>query len=100
MRRVELDHDYVKRFAARVRELYPGCPSESEVEIAEYACLKFSGRIGRSAAAKNLNEEAVRLSVVAHIGHNQTNYDKLLAKGYDRWDIDGYLKSPSAHVGP
>jgi hypothetical protein len=86
VRRAELDHNYVKRFAARVRELYPGCPSGSEVEIAEHACLKFSGRIGRSAAARNLDEEAVRLSVIAHIRHVETNYDELLAKGYDRWE--------------
>ena len=85
MRRAKLDRDYVKRFAARVRDLYPGCPAGSKIEVAEHACLKYSGRIGRSAAAKNLDEEAVRLSVIAHIRHNETNYDELLAKGYDRW---------------
>ena len=86
MRRAKLDRDYVKKFAARVRDLYPGCPPGSELEIAEHACLKYSGRIGRSAAAKNLDEEAVRLSIIAHIRHNETNYDELLAKGYDRWE--------------
>jgi hypothetical protein len=86
VRRAQLDRDYVKQFAARIRELYPGCPSGSEVEIAEHACLKFSGRIGRSAAAKNLDEEAVRLSVIAHIRHNETNYDELLVEGHDRWE--------------
>jgi hypothetical protein len=86
MRRTQLDRDYVKRFTARIRELYSGCPSMSEVEIAEHACLKFSGRIGRSAAAKNLDEEAVRLSVIANIRHNETNYDELLVEGYYRWE--------------
>ncbi len=92
MRRAELDRDYVKRFAARVRDLYPGCPRKSEVEIAEHACLKFSGRIGRSAAAKNLDEEAVRLSVIAHIRHIETNYDELLARGYDRWEAREHVR--------
>jgi len=52
--------------------------------IAEHACLKYSGRIGRSAEAKELGEEAVRLAVRAHIRHAETGYDQLLAKGHDR----------------
>ena len=39
---------------------------------------------GRSAAAKSLDENAVRLAVVAHIRHAQTPYDELLAKGWER----------------
>ena len=39
-RRAELDHEYVERFAARVRELFPSRPAGREVEIAEHACLK------------------------------------------------------------
>jgi hypothetical protein len=42
--------------------------------------------VGRSAAAKNLDENAIRLAVVAHVRHVETNYDQLLAKGYDRWE--------------
>jgi len=98
MRRAELDRDYVKRFASRIRELYPGCPSGSEVEIAEHACLKFSGRIGRSAAAKNLDEEAVRLSVIAHIRHVETNYDELLMKDYDRWEAREHVRESVENV--
>jgi hypothetical protein len=85
-RRSELDSQYVERFAMRVHELFPQCPSGTEVDIAEQACLKYSGRIGRSAAAKSLDENAVRIAVIAHIRHNETQYDALLAKGYDRWD--------------
>jgi hypothetical protein len=44
------------------------------------------GRVGRSAAAKRFDEEAVRLAVVAHIRHTETEYDTLPASGYDRWD--------------
>lgn len=55
-----------------------------KTKIAEHACLKYSDRVGRSAAAKNLDVEAVRLTVVAHIRHTETEYDVLLAKGYER----------------
>ena len=86
IRRAELDAGYVAQFARRVRELYPGCPEGRENEIAEHACLKYSGRVGRSAAAKDLEPEAIRLAVIAHIRHAETRYDQLLADGYDRQD--------------
>ena len=82
--RAELDEEYVKRFAERVRRYFPGCPRGREKKIAEHACLKYSGRIGRSAAAKSLDKEAVRLAVIAHIRHEETNYDELLKTDYDR----------------
>ena len=47
---------------------------------------EYSGRVGRSAAAKELDEEAVRLAVTAHVRHTETNYDKLLLKGIERRD--------------
>lgn len=78
-RREMLDRQYVERFAERVREILPGCPSGREKEIAEHACLKYNGRIGRTAMAKDLDEEAVRLAVKAHIRHTETKYDELLA---------------------
>jgi hypothetical protein len=84
-RREELDSQYMDRFAACVREAFPACPRGREREIAEHACLKYSGRVGRSATAKALDEEAVRLAVIAHVRHRETRYDELLAKGYDRW---------------
>jgi hypothetical protein len=83
-RREELDSRYVDSFAACVREAFPACPKGREGEVAEHACLKYSGRVGRSASAKAFDEEAVRLAVIAHIRHRETRYDELLAKGYDR----------------
>jgi len=84
VRREELDRQYVWEFAVRVRELFPACPEGRETAIAEHACQKYSGRVGRSAPAKGLDEEAVRLAVIAHIRHRETDYDRLLARGYDR----------------
>jgi hypothetical protein len=85
-RRAELDLVYVERFAEAVRQLYPKCPPETARSIAEHACTKYSGRVGRSAAAKALDEQAVRLAVVAHVRHVETPYDRLLMKGWDRFD--------------
>ena len=97
-RRAELDREYVGRFAERVRDLYPGCPPGREVDIAEHACLKYSGRVGRSAAAKSFDEEAIRLAVVAHIRHRETPYDALLASGHDRWDARAQVEDVVARV--
>ena len=91
-RRKKMDQKYVKQFAERVRELFPGCPSGREVEIAEHACLKYSGRIGRSAAAKEFNEYAIHLAVIAHIRHVETEYDEYLADFYDRQDAREQVK--------
>jgi hypothetical protein len=84
IRREESDHHYVEQFVARVKELFPGCPPGREWEIGEHACRKYSGRIGRSASAKALDEEAVKLAVIAHVRHRETEYDDLLAKGFER----------------
>ena len=92
-RREDLDQQYVERFAAQVRKLYPACPPGREVTIAEHACQKYSGRVGRSAAAKSLDEAAVRLAVIAHIRHTETGYDSLLATGYERHEARSMVYS-------
>ena len=86
VRREELDQRFVDQFAARIKELFPGCPAGRERVVAEHACRKYSGRVGRSASAKALDERAVRLAVTAHLRHLETNYDELLAKGHERGD--------------
>jgi hypothetical protein len=83
-RRAELDSQYVDAFARRIRELFPGCPAAREREIATHACRKYSGRVGRSSAAKAFDATAVRLAVVAHVRHAETDYDSLLIQGYGR----------------
>ncbi|RPH89310.1 MAG: DUF2293 domain-containing protein [Calditrichaeota bacterium] len=86
LRRNELDHQYIDQFSQRVRELFPQCPAGREIKIAEHACRKYSGRVGRSASAKQMDENAVTLAVTAHIRHAETHYDELLTKGCDRWE--------------
>jgi hypothetical protein len=97
-RRAELDREYVEQFGQRVRERYPGCPPGREVTIAEHACLKYSGRVGRSAAARSFDEEAIRLAVMAHIRHRETTYDTLLASGCERWEARTRVQEAVAEV--
>jgi hypothetical protein len=80
------DEEYLATFAQRVGELFPGCPIDEQRAIAEHACEKYSGRIGRSAAAKELEASAVDLAVRAHGRHVHTAYDELLVRGVARED--------------
>jgi hypothetical protein len=83
-RRTVEDQKFVAAFARAIRSRYPACPAGEDTAIAEHACRKYSGRVGRSAAAKEFSEEAIRLAVVAHIRHVHTEYDELLARYADR----------------
>jgi hypothetical protein len=85
-RRAELDDKYIESFARRIRDMYPGAPVRREMAIAVHACRKYSGRVGRSSSAKALDAEAVKLAVIAHIRHAETDYDVLLTKGYERYE--------------
>jgi len=102
--RAEQDHAYVGAFAQRVRVLFPQCPAGREQTIAEHACLKYSGRVGRSADARNLDDEAIRLAVVAHVRHAETGYDALIAAGHSRHEarrlIEAQVRGVLAAWGP
>jgi hypothetical protein len=84
VRRESLDRKYVAEFALAIREQFPGIPSGADIKIAEHACLKHSGRVGRSAAAKSFEPDSVFLAVRAHVRHAYTDYDDLLFKYDDR----------------
>ncbi len=98
IRREILDQEYTKNFAEKIRELYPNMPRDREFEIAELACQKYSGRVGRSASANELNKEPVDLAVIAHIRHSETKYDELLLSGLDKSDARHEVKSRIAEV--
>lgn len=66
VRRQELDAEYVRAFTDRIKELYPGCPIKEANSIAEHACPKAPGRVGRSAAAKRFEPKTIELAVRAH----------------------------------
>jgi hypothetical protein len=84
VRRVQIDERYVREFAARLGELFPGCAVAARQAIANHACLKYSGRVGRSAAAQQFDPKMIELAVRAHIRHCHTSYDQLLARGVSR----------------
>ena len=83
-RRALLDARHVASFEERIAELFPQSPPKERRHIAEHACVVHSGRVGRSAAAKQLESSAVELAVQAHVRHAHTEYDKLLAGGASR----------------
>lgn len=82
--RQSADADYGRAFADQVLAQYPRCPREEADSIAQHACQKYSGRVGRSAAARRLDPAAVAMAVTAHVRHTHSAYDKLLAQGRDR----------------
>ena len=83
-RREKEDQAYITAFAKAIAQQFPGCPQADVQEIAGHACQKYSGRVGRSAAAKQFDPAAVRLAVIAHIRHKYTKYETLLARYDDR----------------
>jgi hypothetical protein len=91
-REAEIDHRFVAEFARQIRMHFPGSPAAEAKEIAEHACRKYSGRVGRSAAAKEFDPTAIRLAVMASVPHRFTNYDELLLGGYDRYEARAMVR--------
>ena len=81
---LEQDRELVKRMTVEIRELYPGCPAREAAAIAAHTAARNSGRVGRSAAGRNLDEGALAAAVAAAIRHKYTEYDALLAAGLER----------------
>jgi hypothetical protein len=78
------DAGHLQRMIEAMQRLFPGCPAATVQRIAEWTCQKYTGRVGRSAAAKELDPHALRLAVIAHIRHEHTRYDRLLMECGDR----------------
>ena len=84
VRRAEEDLELQAGMAAKIASLFPGCPAERAEEIARHAAARGSGRVGRSAAGRALEDRALELAVTASIRHRDTPYDSLLMAGIDR----------------
>jgi hypothetical protein len=82
--RARWDERFVEGFTDAIQDRLPGCPADDALRIARRACERSSGRVGRSAAAKALSEDAIDLAVRAHIRHALTPYDDYLMDGWDR----------------
>jgi hypothetical protein len=83
-RRASQDVAFEARLAEAVARLFPGCPAGRAEAIARHAAVRGSGRVGRSAAGRALDEQAVTLAVVASMRHEDTGYDELLMAGVPR----------------
>jgi len=59
-------------------------PAGKAEAIARHATLRRSGRVGRTAAAKEMEERPSVLAVVAAVRHGYTRYDDLLMSGMER----------------
>lgn len=98
LRRIELDRQYIQEFAVKIKEFYPGCPKGRDKVIAEHACRKYSGRVGRSAAAKDFSEKAIELAVKAHVRHAETDYDELLGNGCHRSEARSFVNAKVLNI--
>ena len=83
-RRADQDTLFEARLAEAVGRLFSGCPPQRAAAIASFAAVRGSGRVGRSAAGRALDEQAVTLAVVASVRHQDTDYDELLMSGVPR----------------
>jgi hypothetical protein len=107
-RRADEDLQLQARLAAEIRRLFPGCPADRATTIAHHAATRSSGRVGRTAAGRALDLEAVTNAVVASVRHDDTRYDELLMSGVPRTearqrvrpDIDQILKTWQAANEP
>ncbi|AZM88657.1 MULTISPECIES: DUF2293 domain-containing protein [Streptomyces] len=84
-RRAAEDVRFTAAFAAEIRRLFPGCPADRAQAIAAHASLRGSGRVGRTAAGRALDEQAVSVAVRAAVRHTDTEYDALLMAGVPRF---------------
>jgi hypothetical protein len=100
-RRANEDLEFQDQLGQEIVRLLPGCPVDRAAAIARHAAVRGSGRVGRSAAGRALDEQAVTLAVVASVRHVDTRYDELLMTGVPREtardrvraDIDRVLNS-------
>jgi hypothetical protein len=68
----------------QIRALFPGCPPQEAAAIAGHTAVRGSGRVGRTAAGRKLDEQALTAAVTAAVRHIHTGYDSLLLSGLDR----------------
>jgi hypothetical protein len=80
----EQDRELVSRMTKQIATLFPGCPPRDAAAIAQHTAVRGSGRVGRTAAGRDLEERALAAAVGAAVRHKPTEYDALLAAGLDR----------------
>lgn len=87
------DEDFLAAFAQEIRRLFPGCSREPAESIARRATVRGGGRVGRTAAGRALDPDAVILAVTAAVRHGETDYDQLLMSGLSRTEARDRVRS-------
>lgn len=72
---------------------FPGCTRKEAYDIASHTAQRGSGRVGRSAAGRDLEPQAVELAVIAWIRHQHTPYDRLLMQGVERQEARNMIRA-------
>jgi hypothetical protein len=83
-RRAVEDVELAASLVNQIVRLFPGCPAKRAEAIARHTSVRGSGRVGRSAAGRSLDDRAITLAVVASVRHEDTDYDDLLMSGVSR----------------
>lgn len=83
---IEQDRNLAAQMTESILALYPSCPPAEAQAIAAHTSRRGSGRVGRTAAGRALDAEALSAAVIAAIRHRHTRYDQLLMHGCSRRD--------------
>jgi len=83
-RREVADERFQQDLAEQIGRLFPGCPPPRAAAISRHTGTRGSGRVGRSAAGRALDPDAVTRAVVASVRHEDTAYDEFLMAGVPR----------------
>ncbi|MGW7365381.1 DUF2293 domain-containing protein [Streptomyces sp. NPDC054841] len=83
-RRASEDVRFTATLTAEILRLFPSCPLDRALDIAAHTSARGSGRVGRTAAGRALDEGAVTAAVRASVRHLDTPYDALLMQGVPR----------------
>jgi hypothetical protein len=106
-RREAEDVELQARIACEIERLFPGCPSGRAETMARHTGARGSGRVGRTAAGRALDSQAIALAVAASVRHLDTSYDELLMSGMGRAEarervrpeveriLDGWQQAPA-----
>ncbi|MGV0788396.1 DUF2293 domain-containing protein [Mycolicibacterium sp. XJ2] len=69
--------------AERIREHFPGCPTDRADAIALHTAARLRGRSRQRLTTFEIGADAVRRAVTASILHVDTHYDELVKAGVD-----------------
>ncbi|WP_432830085.1 DUF2293 domain-containing protein [Dactylosporangium sp. CA-092794] len=97
-RREAADERFQEELAEEIGRLFPGCPQQRAAAISQHTGLRGSGRVGRTAAGRALDPDAVTRAVIASIRHEDTDYDKLLMAGLPREQARDRIRPDVDHL--